>query len=658
MILPFIAVIATPLLCSLADRTRSHRNYFTIALVLAFLSMVAYVFLPLTMTVRHIKSDSELEAPVQHWWFGRLISSSGDNPILLGPWIFYCIVSLVFELALAINTCLSDSFAVLQAEESGTSFGRIIVWGTIGWAITALILSYVNQATFLPRLVPGLLFATLLLAIDVIVVSFWTRSSDFSLSTIPAEAAKSLTSSSSPLHKEPSDYLPLNEAAKINLGTRLDRADGRQKRRMVSIIKQHEVGSMAATSELVKEQKPELKTISSSELDSLPDNNGKGNQRPLGITNDPYSSLMPPAKETGNAEMKHLDQLAPASAGQSVVALTPAKPDSVIDSKPAESGKRIIVRNRKRADSGSHSTSLGIQLQLLFLILIRRRVLIRFFMLFIISGFFMSMHWNYFFLYLEHIYRPNFELISALSMVGQSLLGELPFFILSREFISFFGRSHTISLSIISIGLRFLLYRYMLPNVSMYLIFLADCLQGPNYGLFYVVMTEVGLEYSHCDNDTIEHMAVRGAINRNDQRQVDSLRLALRSTIQSVAFACYEGIGVGLGSLAGGWMLARYDFDTMWLLMAVGSILVGLANIGIEFSCRESDPDEGSSDRYEFDEALRAGTLRKVASPNSLPPPIAPIPLGELRFQRTPGGRLQRVLAMRAKQVAPPPTSL
>lgn len=205
------------------------------------------------------------------------------------------------------------------------------------------------------------------------------------------------------------------------------------------------------------------------------------------------------------------------------------------------------------------------------------------------------MQWNYFFLYLELSFPDEFTLISALSMVGQSLLGELPFFILSRILINKLGRSHTLSISLISIGFRFLIYRLLLTGVSMWCVFLADCLQGPSYGLFYVVMTEVGLEYSFCDNETISQLAQSGLVDTSNTGQVNAIRLALRSTVQSVAFACYEGLGVGTGSLVGGLLLHHYDFNLLWLSMAVSAILIGLLNILIELFCREKDPENDSS---------------------------------------------------------------
>lgn len=555
MILPFMTVIATPLICSMADRQQSHRSCFTISLILTTMSLVSYALLPLLLDTPASKSPQ-------------------DKQLHIVPWIYFCLTSLVCDLAMGINTCLSYSFAVLQAEEQGTSFGRVIVWGTFGWASSALVLSLINQWTALPSLLPGLLFGVVLLTIDVIIVSFWPKSSNFKLDIIPMEAAQTVTGSSSSTHHDPSDYLPLNESARINMGQEFDWEEGKVLRKTISPV---DISFANSVKDETKALKEPCKFDQSQNLNQT---------QHLTLTADSF-----------------------------------------------DKGAKI-----RRASS--YSTSFRIQMKLLLLIMRRRKALVRYFVLFILSGFFMSMQWNYFFLYLEEIYYNKFALISALSMVGQSLLGELPFFILSRKVIDCLGRSHTLSVSVISIGIRFLIYAYLLPNYTMYCIVLADCLQGPNYGLFYVVMTEVGLEFSYCDDETIEQLASGGDLDRLDQRQVDSVRLSLRSTVQSVAFACYEGIGVGIGSLVGGWLVAEYGFRTLWQSMAIGSIVLGIINIFFELVFPEFEPEAEKSARFEFVEAYRRGTLKKFTSPT----PLAAVTASPLVKIRLPDGSLNRRL--------------
>lgn len=599
MVLPFLTVIITPLICSLADRRRAHRSYFTISLVITFLSMASYAFLPIIM------KNSSKES--------REHSIQSSSNLLIGPWIYYCLISLICNLAVAINTCLSDSFAVLQAEECKTSFGRVIVWGTFGWAASALVLSFINQWAALPRLLPGLVFGTSLLALDVVIMTFWPHNMDFKLDLIPIDAAKSLTGSASSSHKEPSDYMPLNESARINLGSEIDIKDGQKHRKTRSPVE-------IVLENLADDRQQRATTVVN--LDKarvmLDGSTTKTLNSEIKLTNE-SKQISDKKSETLSNNLTPPDGIFLMEECQNTVSTISERDNNDVD---YYNRKDLIAKdgfkNVQIVHEGRPScvASLRIQILILGLIMKRRKSLIRFFILFVLSGFFMSMHWNYFFLYLDRIYHKQFEFISAFSMITQSLLGELPIFMLSRYFIDWFGQSHTLSISIISIGLRFILYAYFLPNVNMYFIAIADAFQGPNYGLFYVVMTEVGLEFSYCDNATIEKLAKMGELDPNDKSQVDGVRLALRSTIQSVAFACYEGIGVGLGSVIGGWLVASHGFETLWLLMAFGSVTVGMINLIVEFLCKEHDPETDNSpkelDKIEVNKTVKA-TVEAVA---------------------------------------------
>lgn len=212
----------------------------------------------------------------------------------------------------------------------------------------------------------------------------------------------------------------------------------------------------------------------------------------------------------------------------------------------------------------------------------RRRSIFRYMALFTISGALISLQWSYFFQYLEQIYTTEFTFISGISMLGQSMLGELPFFLLSQRVIERIGRSHTLTVSIVSIGMRYLLYKFLLPNASMYFVLVTEIFQGPNFGLFYVVMTEVGLDYSDCE-DAIVSTVQRGIVE-NHPEQIGKLRQVLRATMQSLMSACYEGLGAGIGSIIGGLVIDFYDFDSLWFYSALIAIFLGLTNWLIDIS--------------------------------------------------------------------------
>ena len=240
----------------------------------------------------------------------------------------------------------------------------------------------------------------------------------------------------------------------------------------------------------------------------------------------------------------------------------------------------VQTNNNKQQEQHRDISNVSIQWLLFKEVATRRKSLYRYMCLFIISGALISLQWSYFFLFLKNIYSNDFSYISGLSMVAQSMIGELPFFILSSYIVKKLGRMHTLSISIISIGLRYLLYRYLLPNASMYFVLLTESFQGPNFGLFYVVMTEVGLDYSTCE-DAIASAVDKGLI-ANNPNEIKKLRQSLRATMQSLMGACYEGLGLGVGSLIGGLVIDNYGFDNLWFYSAIIAIALGLVNFLVE----------------------------------------------------------------------------
>lgn len=241
-----------------------------------------------------------------------------------------------------------------------------------------------------------------------------------------------------------------------------------------------------------------------------------------------------------------------------------------------------ITVEHARQDSQQNVSGASLQWLLFKEVASKRRSLYRYMMLFTISGALISLQWSYFFLYLKNIYEADFTFISGLSMVAQSMVGELPFFILSKIIIQKIGRSHTLSISIMSIGIRYLMYRYLLPGASMYFVILTEAFQGPNFGLFYVVMTEIGLDYSDCE-EAIVHVVQQGIVANNPE-QIQKLRQSLRATMQSIMSACYESLGVGIGSILGGLIIDLYGFDQLWVWASTTSIVLGLANFLIDIT--------------------------------------------------------------------------
>ncbi|KAG9508634.1 hypothetical protein GZH46_02864 [Fragariocoptes setiger] len=483
MVLPFLSIMAKIFFCSMADRYHAHKKYFITFLAVATIGYGSFAVLPLIIEPR-----------------------PKDQGLYTEVWVIICVMAFVSNIAMAVLSCFSDAFAVNQARREGGSYGRIRVWGTIGWGLTALAISYINQYQYLPKLEPGLLLMAELLILDLVFVSLWPNKEDFrldkSISEIDNDDAPNL----------PIDSISTNSANIV----------------CKSNNEMQDVTTFIATNSNEHSLSlDESCNISASSSPQVYGSTSNGTATNICLTNVCTSD---------DKRIQHI--------------------------LPEQKKKKIGVK---------------IQFLILTLIFKDRKSLIRFMILFILSGTFISMQWSYFFLYLEKIYGTNFEFTSGLSMVGQSMLGELPFFILSRKFIECLGRSVTLSVSFMTIGLRYLLYIYLLPNSNVYYVLATEWLQGPNFGLFYVVMTEVGAEYSEC-NHILSQLVGSGHIENNNET-IEATRSALKATMQALVSACYEGLGIGIGSIIGGAIIDSYGFPTLWSVTAYLSIGVGILNM-------------------------------------------------------------------------------
>lgn len=253
-----------------------------------------------------------------------------------------------------------------------------------------------------------------------------------------------------------------------------------------------------------------------------------------------------------------------------------------LPARPSSSGPHSPVGRSKLAKA----TDFKIQWLLFIEVIKRRRSIVRYMVMFVVSGALMSLQWSFFFKYLKDIFgEEKMSALSGLSMFAQSILGELPFFIISKYFIKFAGRSNTLSISVLTIGIRYILYHYLISRTMFYAVFITEPLAGPNFGLLYVVLTEVGLDYSECEG-AVQKVMQRGLVE-NDPETREKLRQSLRATMQGLMGACYEGLGIGLGNLIGGFIIDHFGFPVLWPSAATIALFFGTLNLvleGIDFS--------------------------------------------------------------------------
>lgn len=87
-------------------------------------------------------------------------------------WLLFCVLMIFGNVFQGVLTSITDSLVLKVAELEGSNFGKIRVWGTIGWGSMSLFIGWLNEldSRLLPRYVPGLLLFILLGLIDCILM--------------------------------------------------------------------------------------------------------------------------------------------------------------------------------------------------------------------------------------------------------------------------------------------------------------------------------------------------------------------------------------------------------------------------------------------------------------------------------------------------------
>lgn len=193
-------------------------------------------------------------------------------------------------------------------------------------------------------------------------------------------------------------------------------------------------------------------------------------------------------------------------------------------------------------------TNFKTKLQYLKKLCLKHYSIFGYFFLFTFCGTLTSMHWQFFFKFLDDQtkkQKQTFATIVTLVIPVQSLGGELVFFLLSGKIMATLGTSFTLIICLLSFAARYLAYSYLIPVVNIYWILIIELLQGPAFGLMYCVLTHQANYYSECFDKIFEE-------NTPTENNEEDFRNSLHSTLQGMLGAAFEGLGMALGSLIGG----------------------------------------------------------------------------------------------------------
>lgn len=300
-------------------------------------------------------------------------------------------------------------------------------------------------------------------------------------------------------------------------------------------------------------------------------------QRKLSIVGPNTLALMAQKKSRGSISKDMLERI---RAGRSKsVGNLPRSTDSI--SHISIKGSDDLVLDKKKEKEQKEYSNFECQMILIKMIASAHKSFLRYIFLFTIFGVIQGVVWTFQLAYFkDEIVKDNaeFEMISTLSMIVQSFLGEILINLVASELLRLFGSNANMSLALVTIGLRCYYYSNLLPYLGTMSVILPEALQGPSLGMYWILIVDVGSNYALMVPDFMPELKRRGIVR--DRAHEEELSGCLRASMIGAMSSSMEGLGVALGSFVGGILSDSLGYKFMWNVSALLAFTVGLLNIG------------------------------------------------------------------------------
>lgn len=152
-ILPFIALLAKPIVCSFADKYSAHHHcllFFIFTTILGFGSLAIYPFIP-ELVDRH------------------------KNAV----WLLYCLAAFVGNTSMCVVNSIGDSLAINSCQRKDVTYGQYRLWGPVGFGIFGAIWGIANEIPSMPKYTPGIITMVVILIINSLLLAFWYDKEEF-----------------------------------------------------------------------------------------------------------------------------------------------------------------------------------------------------------------------------------------------------------------------------------------------------------------------------------------------------------------------------------------------------------------------------------------------------------------------------------------------
>lgn len=505
------------LLGTVCDRFRCHRLAYMVSLCI---SLLCYIILVIPLRAQS-KLESKLQGPNEWFFIVATIYVIGN-------------ISLTFQYNIVEMLCANI------ASQTGKSYGHLRVWGGVGYVATSLTIYFIDPLTeSFARLSPhfGLLLMSTFVMLMLVVL--WPNEEIFDLSDNKTEIEFKFSK-------------------------------GMRSRHTISSCK-----SEMKTTEIIRDDSIFMTTANITltfDSDCLiqPRKMTRYSITPLDSSYWIYKGEL---DERVSGYYSHVTKIAPL-------------PNLKTPSSDEQTKKEIKLTTTDHYDdrtclveSSDEKPGFSFNIRMLWLILKRDSLLLRFLLIYAIVGLAESLCSNYIVEFMNHLNHEEAVKLSAL-MIASAGGSEAIFYLLSHHVTTHLSPSNALSLVMFAFGVRFALYLpFLLPNQPLFLLVFVEMLQSVTFGLFNCVFYVLPIDFSSRGLNLISGIIQESSSHANSKSREDIIRNGLKFSMMSISSCFFDGFGYGFGSQIGGHIIEVYGFPALWILAASIMFLVSIVNI-------------------------------------------------------------------------------
>lgn len=255
--------------------------------------------------------------------------------------------------------------------------------------------------------------------------------------------------------------------------------------------------------------------------------------------------------------------------------------------------------------------------------------LIKYLLLFGLFGFLISPI-NFVFMNLERLCENgaqcNFSQLAGLTLMSQALCESVGFFFMPY-ILKRVSKQLAYAIALLVMIMRYFFYSTSAFNdahVTPYWSLLAEWGHGLSYSIYCSMIADLAFMFANQSRYFFSELRAKGYMCAGDDlserrrlAEEESVKLALRATMQATLSVAGDGLGSGFGVLAAGFLVELFSFVTLWhVLTCLAAVLIALQQIIEITRTRWSDsyePEVGSK-LYEIQQCVRSDAAAAAAA--------------------------------------------